>query len=156
TGSSSPSSRSTSPRPSTSWSPPRARHARRAARTPRLLRDEPDEAGVSSDRAALRAQALAAVAAAREPAELARVEREVLGQRGAVGKLLAGIRDVPPAERRAFGEAANELKQAIEAALAGRRDALERERLAAERSAQPFDATLPAPRAERGSLHPVT
>jgi len=111
---------------------------------------------VSSERAAIRTRALAAVEAASEPAELARVEREFLGREGAVGKLLATIRDVPPAERAAVGHEANELKRAIEEALAERRAALERARLAAESTAQPLDPTLPAPRVERGSLHPVT
>jgi phenylalanyl-tRNA synthetase alpha chain len=111
---------------------------------------------VSAERARIREQALAAIGAAREAPELARIEREVLGKDGAVGKLLASIREVPPAERKAFGEAANELKRTLEGALAERRAALERERIAAERAAEDFDPTLPAPPVERGSLHPVT
>jgi phenylalanyl-tRNA synthetase alpha chain len=111
---------------------------------------------LSAERARIREQALVAIGAAREASELARIEREVLGKDGAVGKLLAGIRDVPPAERKAFGEAANELKRALEDALAERRAALERERITAERTAEHFDPTLPSPRVERGSQHPVT
>ena len=99
---------------------------------------------MSAERASLRERALAAIAAAREAPELARIEREVLGKEGAVGKLLASIRDVPPAERKAFGNSANELKKAIEGALTERRAALERERLTAERAAEHFDPTLPA------------
>ena len=111
---------------------------------------------MSAERAQLRERALAAIAAAREASELARVEREFLAKEGAVGKLLASIRDVPPAERKAFGEGANELKRAIEGALAERRAALEQERLASERSAEHFDPTLPARALAHGSLHPLT
>ena len=111
---------------------------------------------MSAERASLRERALAAIAAAREAPELARIEREVLGKEGAVGKLLASIRDVPPAERKAFGNSANELKKAIERALAERRAALERERLTAERAAEHFDPTLPARPLAHGSLHPLT
>jgi len=108
------------------------------------------------ERAELRERALAAIAAAREPSELARVEREFLAKEGALGKLLGTIRDVPPAERKAFGEAANELKRALEAALAERRAVLERERLVAERTDEHFDPTLPARALAHGSLHPLT
>ncbi|MSR62668.1 MAG: phenylalanine--tRNA ligase subunit alpha [Planctomycetes bacterium] len=111
---------------------------------------------MSAERAELRERALAAISAAREPSELARVEREFLGKDGALGKLLGSIRDVPPAERKAFGEGANELKRALEAALAERRAVLERERLAAERTDEHFDATLPARALAHGSLHPLT
>ncbi|NOT31102.1 MAG: phenylalanine--tRNA ligase subunit alpha [Planctomycetes bacterium] len=111
---------------------------------------------MSAERARLEELALAAIAAARETAELARVEREFLGKEGAVGKLLASIRDVPPDERKAFGHGANELKRAIETALAARRAMLERERLAAERSAEDFDPSLPARALAHGSLHPLT
>jgi len=111
---------------------------------------------VSDDRARIRERALAEIAAAPDLPELARLEREYLGKEGAVGRLLASIRDVPPAERKAFGEGANQLKRALEEALAERRAALERARIAAERSDEHFDPSLPAPRPARGSLHPVT
>ncbi len=111
---------------------------------------------MSSGSAAIRERALAAVAGARDGEALARVEREFLGKGGAVGKLLASIRDLAPAERARVGEHANELKRAIEGALEARRAELERERLAAERAAGGFDPTSPAARVRRGSLHPVT
>jgi phenylalanyl-tRNA synthetase alpha chain len=110
----------------------------------------------AADRSRIQAEALAAIAAASDGAALAKVERDFLGKEGAVGKLLAGIRDVPPAERKAFGEGANELKRALEAVLAARREEFERVRLATERASNDFDPTLPAPHPARGSLHPVT
>jgi phenylalanyl-tRNA synthetase alpha chain len=111
---------------------------------------------VGAEHAELRERALAAVAAAQAPAELARVEREFLGKDGEIGRLLAGIRAVPPEERKAFGERANELKRALEGALGERRAALERARMASERAAEHFDPSLPAPRPTHGTLHPLT
>lgn len=111
---------------------------------------------MSAERAELEARARAAIAAAGEPSELTRIEREFLGKEGEVGRLLASIRDVAPAERKAFGQAANELKRALEEALAERRAGFERARLASERSAEGFDPSLPAPAPLHGSLHPLT
>jgi phenylalanyl-tRNA synthetase alpha chain len=111
---------------------------------------------VSAERAQLQERALAAIAAARELPELARIERDFLGREGAVGKLLASIREVAPEQRKAFGQGANELKHALEGALAERRAVLERERLTAERAAAHFDPTLPARPLAHGSLHPLT
>jgi phenylalanyl-tRNA synthetase alpha chain len=111
---------------------------------------------MGSQGAPLLERALAAVAAAGDASALARVERELLGKDGEVGRLLAAIKDAPPAERGRIGREANELKQAVGAALEARRTELERVRLEAERRAEDFDPTLPAASAPRGSLHPVT
>ena len=111
---------------------------------------------MSSRAETIREASLAAVAGAKDPVELARVEREYLGKDGHVGKLLVAIKDVAPEERARFGREANQLKEVVEAALAERREALERERIESERAAEDFDPTLPAARVERGSLHPVT
>ncbi len=105
---------------------------------------------------AIRDAALAALADAGDSADLARIERDFLGKEGRVGKLLLAIKDAPPGERAELGKRANELKRAVEGALAERRAALERARVEAERSGVGFDPTLPAARVERGSLHPVT
>jgi len=75
---------------------------------------------------------------------------------GVVRGLLARISEVPAAERKAFGAAVNELKEAVEARLAELETAIaERERLLAlERDR--VDVTLPGRRPRLGSLHPVS
>ena len=98
---------------------------------------------------------LARVREAGDEAALRAIEREVLAKDGAIAALLAAVPGLPREERPAAGRAANELKRSVEAALAEARERLRQAQLAAERSGDGFDPTLPAARAERGTLHPV-
>ncbi|MEE8167137.1 MAG: phenylalanine--tRNA ligase subunit alpha, partial [Myxococcota bacterium] len=84
------------------------------------------------------------------------VEREYVGKKGAVAAILASIPKLAPEQRKAQGQQANALKQAILAALAERQKAFDVSELDAARRADDFDPTLPPPSAERGSLHPIT
>jgi phenylalanyl-tRNA synthetase alpha chain len=109
-----------------------------------------------TERQALLDQALERVRAAADAEALRAVERELLGKSGAVSTLLASIPTLAPEERKDTGRFANEMKRAIEAALAERKQALDEVALHAERSGEGFDPTLPAAKPERGSLHPIT
>jgi phenylalanyl-tRNA synthetase alpha chain len=94
------------------------------------------------------------IAAAPDEHALRQLEREYAG---IVGARLAAIPSLPASERRAAGQSANLLKQAIEAAALSRHDALQAAALMAERLlGGTFDPTLPAPKPRRGSLHPIT
>ncbi len=104
----------------------------------------------------MRAAASAKAAAAATAEELRAVEREYLGKGGVVAELLQSIPSLEPAERGAMGKSANQLKGAVQAALEARAAELESAALDAERKGEGFDPTLPPPRLERGSLHPVT
>jgi len=84
------------------------------------------------------------------------VERELLGKKGVVAALLAEIPRLAPEERKARGQQANALKQAILELVAARQAELDAARLDAARRADDFDPTLPPPRPPRGSLHPIT
>lgn len=96
------------------------------------------------------------IAAATGDDELRAIERETTGKGGVVQGLLAEIPKLDPSERRAAGQGANELKQAILAELESARGALAQAAVEAERKGGDFDPTLPPPALERGSLHPVT
>jgi phenylalanyl-tRNA synthetase alpha chain len=77
-------------------------------------------------------------------------------KQGVVRDLLARLKEVPPAERPAWGQEVNRLKERVERRLAEldlELAAGERER--ARRSAA-VDVTLPGRRPTVGSLHPVT
>ena len=87
---------------------------------------------------------------------LKEIERAYLGKKGAVAALLAEIPNLPPEERKAHGQKANQLKQAIAADIAERKLAFDAQALDDARRADDFDPTLPPPRPLRGSLHPIT
>jgi phenylalanyl-tRNA synthetase alpha chain len=104
---------------------------------------------------ALRDQALAAVAAAATPEALATVDTEVLGRKGALRTLMAGIGAFPAEDRPQVGALANPVREAVEAAISTRRDRLESIALEVRLTAEREDVTLPGRAAWRGGLHPI-
>jgi len=84
------------------------------------------------------------------------IEREYVGKKGVVASMLATIPSLAPEQRKAHGQKANALKQAITKAVAERQAEFETAKLDQARRADDFDPTLPPPRARRGSLHPIT
>ena len=91
-----------------------------------------------------------------DAAALKDVERHYLGRKGIVAGLLGSIGELPPEERKAVGQGANRLKQAIQEVVDERASVLDAASLETERAAGGFDPTLPPTRLETGSLHPVT
>jgi phenylalanyl-tRNA synthetase alpha chain len=77
-------------------------------------------------------------------------------KQGIVRALLDGIKTVEPAERRAYGEGVNRLKETVEQRLAALDVALTRAEQEAARRAAAVDVTLPGRPPALGSLHPVT
>ena len=76
-------------------------------------------------------------------------------KQGQVRALLGRMKDIPPEERRSYGQAVNTLKETVEARLEELdREISRRERAAAERAAA-VDVTLPGRRPAQGSVHPV-
>ena len=98
--------------------------------------------------------ALAQIAAAACERALEDARVAVLGKKGTLTLAGAAIKDVPPAEKAAFGQSLNAARTAITAALAEKQLAL---REAADRAALAgIDSTLPARALPVGSLHPLT
>lgn len=91
----------------------------------------------------------------RESWEALRVEW--LGRkRGRVRRLLSRIGELPPEDRRAFGEGVNSLKAEVEARIEELDESIREEEERARRSARRVDVTLPGRRPTLGSVHPVT
>src|SRR5690606_36087875 len=105
---------------------------------------------------ALRAEWLAAIEAAADSKTLAEIGTRLFGPKGEVLEFMRSVTGVPKEERPAFGKAANAVKQAVEAALDARREAVAQADLARELDATDFDPTEPGPRQPRGALHPIT
>ena len=102
---------------------------------------------------AMRTEALEQVGAAQTAAALEAVRIAYLGRKGLLPEIMKGLRDVPPEQRAAVGQAANSFKEALAAALAAKTAALTRGTLP---SAPAFDPTLPGTVHPRGSRHPVS
>ena len=102
-------------------------------------------------------QALSAIAAAAGEGELEQIAIDYLGRKnGRLSRLLSGIGKLAPDDRVTLGQAANEAKRAIEAALATRRHELEDERIADLAETEAIDITFPGPPLGRGHVHVLT
>ena len=97
---------------------------------------------------ALQREALDAIAAAANTADLDEARVRYLGRKSDLKQALRQVRN------RESGIALNAAREAIEAAVAAREAALEREEL--ERRDEALDVTLPGTRLKRGHLHPLT
>jgi phenylalanyl-tRNA synthetase alpha chain len=101
-------------------------------------------------------QALADFGAALAPAQLEEAKARYLGKDGSLTGLLKGLGKLAAEERKSAGAAINVAKQAVEAALTARREALRQSQLDAQLAAEALDITLPGRGQTRGALHPVT
>lgn len=101
-------------------------------------------------------EAQRAFAETSDPDTLEQVKARYLGKSGRITELLKGLGKLPPEEKKAAGAAINRAKEAIEAALGGRRDAIRKALLEARLAEEALDVTLPGRGEVRGGLHPVT
>ena len=99
--------------------------------------------------------ATAAFAAAAAPAELENAKAQFLGKAGRITELMKGLAALPVDEKKARGAEINKAKQAIEAALQARRDALAETELQQQLQAEALDVSLPGRQRGGGGLHPI-
>ena len=100
--------------------------------------------------------AKAAFERASAPADLENAKALFLGKTGRVTELMKGLAALPVDEKKSRGAAINQAKQAIEAALNARRQALAENELQAQLQAEALDVTLPGRQRGPGGLHPVS
>jgi phenylalanyl-tRNA synthetase alpha chain len=100
--------------------------------------------------------ARAAFALAQAPAELENAKAQYLGKAGRITELMKGMAQLSVEEKKTRGAAINLAKQAVEAALNLRRQALVDAELNAQLQAEALDVTLPGRLRQVGGLHPVT
>jgi phenylalanyl-tRNA synthetase alpha chain len=87
---------------------------------------------------------------------LEQVRVALLGKHGLLTEQLKSLGKLPPDERRTRGQEVNAVKEAAQARLAERRQALERAGYEARLSAERIDVSMPGRHVEHGTLHPVT
>ncbi|HJQ85648.1 MAG TPA: phenylalanine--tRNA ligase subunit alpha [Candidatus Binatia bacterium] len=105
--------------------------------------------------AQLRETALAEVAACRTEAELEAIRVRYLGRKGSLNAILRGLGALAAEERPAVGALANDVKEAIVAALDARGTALGAEQLRRALAEDRIDVTLPGRARPRGHVHPL-
>jgi phenylalanyl-tRNA synthetase alpha chain len=91
-----------------------------------------------------------------DAAELEQAKARYLGKSGSLTELLKGLGKLSQEERPAMGSRINQAKEAIEAALNSRRDAIQIKKLDAQLAGEALDVTLPGRGLGTGGLHPVT
>ena len=109
-----------------------------------------------SDAADLLKEALAAVEAAADLPSLDEVRVRYLGKKGRLTAELKALGKLPAADRPAAGQAINQAKQALAAAVEARQQRLEVAHQDAAVAAKQVDVTLPGRGIPLGSHHPVT
>src|SRR3984957_7994493 len=105
----------------------------------------------------LRAQAEAEIAAAGDADALEQLRVRHLGRKAELPQMLRGVAQLPPQERGAVGQAANQARQALESLIERRAEQLGGEELELQLRADAVDVTLPgAPPQPIGRLHLLT
>ncbi len=100
--------------------------------------------------------AKAAFELAHTPADLENTKARYLGKSGRITEMMKGMAALSVDEKKTQGAAINLAKQAIEAALTARRQALADAELQAQLQAEALDVTLPGRQRGIGGLHPVS
>lgn len=101
-------------------------------------------------------EATAAFEAVQEAAELENAKARYLGKTGLITEQMKGLGQLPPESRKTAGADINRAKDAIEAALQNRREALRQQALSARLAEESLDVSLPGRGEGTGGLHPVT
>ena len=89
-------------------------------------------------------------------ADLENAKAQFLGKSGRVTELMKGMAQLSVEEKKSRGAAINVAKQAIEAALTARRQALADAELQLQLKAEALDVSLPGRQRGQGGLHPVS
>ena len=104
----------------------------------------------------IRTRTLAAIDAAADPAALDAVRVAALGKKGDVTGLTKTLGGLDPDARRSFGQAMNQLKDEVSAALDGRRKVLDAAALDQRLMAEKIDVTKPVRPEITGRVHPIS
>ena len=113
-------------------------------------------ATASEDLSDLVKRASTSFALAVTSADLENAKAQFLGKSGRLTELMKGMAALSVDEKKTRGAAINQAKQAVEAALDARRQALADAELARQLQADALDVTLPGRRRGTGGLHPVS
>ncbi|KPF64170.1 phenylalanyl-tRNA synthetase subunit alpha [alpha proteobacterium AAP81b] len=109
-----------------------------------------------TDTDTLQADILGSIAAAATPEALEAVRVAAMGKSGSVTALLKTLGGMDPAARADAGPRFNGLREAVSAALAARKAALDAAALEARLASERQDMTLPVALPAAGTIHPIS
>lgn len=105
--------------------------------------------------AALREEAITAIAAADTLEQLEQLRLNYLGKKGQLSQVLRGMGKLSPEERPSIGALANVVKEAIQENLDKKRQDLQEAQIQAQLAAETLDVTMPGVYDHQGRLHPI-
>src|SRR5262245_32236995 len=100
-------------------------------------------ADATAELTALETQAVAELQAITDEAALRAWNTKYLGDKGLLKAAFGRMKEVPPAEKKAFGQEFNRVKTSLEAAYEQAQAAQKERELLASLNAAPLDVTLP-------------
>lgn len=103
----------------------------------------------------LQQTAAAAIAGAASLDTLEQLRVNYLGKKGELSQILRGMGKLGAEERPRIGEAANLVKEAVQASLEAARSRLESAQIAAQLAAETLDVTMPGVSRPLGRVHPL-
>jgi len=103
----------------------------------------------------MKQQALAQLEQVSDAAQLQELRVKYLGKKGELTEILRGMGSLSPEERPVVGQIVNEVREAVESAIAARQTQLEEAVLSAQLASQQIDVTLPARPLAIGTMHPL-
>jgi phenylalanyl-tRNA synthetase alpha chain len=110
----------------------------------------------TGDLSGLEQRALAELAACADEPALRAWNTKYFGKQGEIALALKDIGKVPPAERKAYGQEANRIKELLTQKYEQAREAEQERALAQSLTANPLDVTLPGRPQSPGRLHLAT
>ncbi|HJZ89766.1 MAG TPA: phenylalanine--tRNA ligase subunit alpha [Gemmataceae bacterium] len=113
-------------------------------------------AEATADLAALEADALDELKACADEAALRAWHSKFLGDKGLLKAAFGRMKEIPPAEKKAFGQEFNRVKTSLESAYEQAMAAAKEAALLASLQANPLDVTLPGRPVAAGGLHVAT
>jgi len=79
-----------------------------------------------------------------------------LGKGGEIQKLMGGIKNVPNEEKKAYGQAVNEIKNWAQGLYDAKKEAIDKQAMLARYEDEKIDIVLPVKEVQAGNLHPLT
>ena len=104
----------------------------------------------------IKTECQAELAAVENAEQLATFWAKYLGKGGEVQKLMSGIKNVPNEEKKAYGQAVNEVKVWVQSLYDEKKVEIEKQAIMARYEAEEIDVTLPVKEVSAGNLHPLT